>query len=95
MVLLVHNAELPAAPCDLGEFYTQFPELLREARMMAARAPVRADTAGVLYVRQKQWAATHPGESLDNGQVRHTHNHNNLTIYYRLPYYNLFYKVLS
>ena len=71
MVLMVDNTELPCAPGDLAEFYTQFPELLREARRLAARAPIKVDTAGVLYVRQKQWAATTPGEALDNGQVGH------------------------
>ena len=71
MVLMVDNTELPSAPGDLAEFYTQFPALLREARRLAARAPVKVDTAGVLYVRQKQWAATQPGEALDNGQVGH------------------------
>ena len=69
MVLLVDNTELPGAPGDLAEFYSQFPALLQEARRMAARAPIKVDTAGVLYVRQKQWAATQPGEALDNGQV--------------------------
>ena len=71
MVLMVDNTELPSPPGDLAEFYTQFPALLREARRLAARAPVKVDTAGVLYVRQKQWAATTPGEALDNGQVGH------------------------
>ena len=69
MVLLVDNTELPGAPGDLAEFYSQFQALLQEARRMAARAPIKVDTAGVLYVRQKQWAATQPGEALDNGQV--------------------------
>ena len=36
---------------------------------MASKTPIRVDTGGVLYVRQKQWAATHPGDLLDNGQV--------------------------
>jgi len=35
---------------------------------MASKTPIRVDTGGVLYVRQKQWAATHPGDLLDNGQ---------------------------
>ena len=63
------NTELGAAPSDLMEFYSQFPALLGEARRLAARAPVRVETAGVLYVRQKQWAASYPGEALDDGQV--------------------------
>ena len=71
MVLLVDNTELTSPPGDLAEFYSQFPVLFREARRLAARAPVKVDTAGVLYVRQKQWAATTPGEALDNGQVGH------------------------
>lgn len=76
MVLLVDNTELASAPEDLAVFYSQFPALLQEARRMAARAPIKVDTAGVLYVRQKQWAATQPGEALDNGQVGRSLNLN-------------------
>ena len=76
MVLLVDNTELPGAPEDLAQLYSQFPALLQEARRMAARAPIKVDTAGVLYVRQKQWAATQPGEALDNGQVGRSLNLN-------------------
>ena len=44
------------------------------ARRLAGRgrAAAVAETRGVLYVRQKQWAATRPGERLEDGQVRHT-----------------------
>ena len=43
------------------------------ARRLAGRgrAAAVAETRGVLYVRQKQWAATRPGERLEDGQVRH------------------------
>ena len=75
MVLLVDNKELPAVPGDLAEFYSQHPMLLREAKRLAARVPIKVDTTGVLYVRQKQWAATQPGEGLDNSQVGQTHTY--------------------
>ena len=29
---------------------------------------LRLEPDGVLYVRQKQWAVTYPGDTLDNGQ---------------------------
>ena len=70
MVLLVNNTPLSSAPDDLAKFYSTYPHLLQEAKRMASKIPIKVDTRGVLYVRQKQWAATHPGELLDNGQVR-------------------------
>ena len=36
---------------------------------MSSKKPIKIDTTGILYVRQKQWAAIKPGELLDNGQV--------------------------
>ena len=69
MVLLVNNQMLDAAPDCLHDFYTRYPHLLHDAQVMAAKKPAKVDTTGILYVRQKQWAATQPGELLDNGQV--------------------------
>ena len=71
MVLLVKNRFLPVSPTNLAEFYSQYPHLLAGAEHLAAKVPVKVDTTGILYVRQKQWAATTPGEALDNGQVGH------------------------
>ena len=70
MVLLVKNTQLSSAPDDLAKFYSTYPHLLQEAKRIASKIPIKVDTRGVLYVRQKQWAATHPGELLDDGQVR-------------------------
>ena len=70
MVLLVKNTLLSSAPDDLAKFYCTYPHLLLEAKRIASKIPIKVDTRGVLYVRQKQWAATHPGELLDDGQVR-------------------------
>lgn len=68
MVLLVKNRFLPISPSNLAEFYTQHPRLLEEAKELAAKKPIRLEPTGILYVRQKQWAATHPGDRLDDGQ---------------------------
>ena len=69
MVLLVNNQLLETAPESLQDFYTQYPQLHQEAKQMASKKPIKVDTTGILYVRQKQWAAMTPGELLDNGQV--------------------------
>ena len=69
MVLLVNNQLLEKAPEDLHGFYSRCPHLHAEAKQMAAKKPIKVDTTGILYVRQKQWAAMQPGELLDNGQV--------------------------
>ena len=37
-------------------------------RLLAAKVPLKVETTGILYVRQKQWAASQPGDTLDNGQ---------------------------
>ena len=58
------------------------------ARRLAGRgrAAAVAETRGVLYVRQKQWAATRPGERLEDGQVRHQYNHSEALLYkYKIP----------
>eukprot|EP00092_Neocalanus_flemingeri_P011073 GFUD01011921.1.p1 GENE.GFUD01011921.1~~GFUD01011921.1.p1 ORF type:complete len:128 (-),score=27.42 GFUD01011921.1:62-445(-) len=68
MVLLVNNRFLPISPSNLSEFYTQFPRFLEGAKELAKKKPLRLDPAGILYIRQKQWAATHPGDRLDDGQ---------------------------
>ena len=68
MVLLVKNRFLPVSPTNLAEFYSQHPHLLAGAEQLAARVPVKVETNGILYVRQKQWAASHPGDSLENGE---------------------------
>ena len=68
MVLLVKKRFLEVSPTNLAEFYSQYPHLLAGAEELAAKKAMKADPAGVLYVRQKQWAASHPGESLDNGE---------------------------
>ena len=70
MVLLVKNRFLPVSPTNLSDFYSQNPKLLTEAKDLAAKKPLSLDPSGILYVRQKQWAATHPGDKLDDGQVR-------------------------
>ena len=69
MVLLINNRFLPISPSNLAEFYTQHPRLLEEAKELVAKKPIRLEPSGILYVRQKQWAATHPGDRLDDGQV--------------------------
>ena len=69
MVLLVKNRFLPVSPTNLSDFYSQNPKLLTEAKDLAAKKPLSLDPSGILYVRQKQWAATHPGDKLDDGQV--------------------------
>ena len=80
MVLLVKNVQLESAPNDLTEFYAKYPHLLQEAKRMSSKIPIKVDTSGVLYVRQKQWAATHPGDLLDNGQVGHDYSYHFLEI---------------
>ena len=69
MVLLVNNHFLPISPSNLTEFYSQYSKLLEGAKELAEKKPLRLEPAGILYVRQKQWAATHPGDQLDDGQV--------------------------
>ena len=68
MVLLVNNRFLPVSPTNLAEFYSQYPKLLAAAKEIAGKVPLKVSPSGVLYVRQKQWAACMPGESLDNGE---------------------------
>jgi len=68
MVLLVNNRFLPISPTNLTEFYSQYSNLLEGAKELAEKKPLRLEPAGILYVRQKQWAATHPGDQLDDGQ---------------------------
>ena len=68
MVLLVNKRFLPVCPTNLADFYTQYPHLLVGAENLAAKVPVKVETTGILYVRQKQWAASKPGDTLDNGQ---------------------------
>ena len=68
MVLLVNNTILAVSPTNLAEFYSQYPRLLVGAKEMAGKAPLKVEPGGVLYVRQKQWAACHPGERLDSGE---------------------------
>jgi len=69
MVLLVNNRFLPVSPTNLAEFYNQNPRILQGAKDLAEKKPLRLEPTGILYVRQKQWAATHPGDQLDDGQV--------------------------
>jgi len=68
MVLLCNNRFLHVSPTNLSDFYTQHPKLLQGAKELAAKKPLRLEPTGILYVRQKQWAATHPGDRLDDGQ---------------------------
>lgn len=68
MVLLVRNRFLPISPTNLSDFYTQYPHLLEGAKELAEKKPLRLDPSGILYVRQKQWAATYPGDRLEDGQ---------------------------
>jgi len=68
MVLLLNNRFLHISPTNLAEFYSEHPRLLEGAKELSAKKPLRLEPAGILYVRQKQWAATHPGDTLDDGQ---------------------------
>ena len=68
MVLLVSGSQLAAAPVSPAELYQLEPELLVGAEQLAAKRPLQLDPAGLLYVRQKQWAATHPGDRLLDGE---------------------------
>jgi len=68
MVLLVGEEELTEPPLSPQQLFDQVKGMRDSALKLANKYPKRIEPKGVLYVRQKQWAVTFPGDRLDNGQ---------------------------
>jgi hypothetical protein len=63
MPLLINGVPIEDAPRDLHAFYSQYPHFKESAAALCSLKPQVVGPLGLLYIFQREFAATHPHDN--------------------------------